>query len=131
MTYREIYENALSLINENVPATGQVEDYEDRAGYILATFCTDCIKADQRYRMTHSVSTAAPTATTYVNLSSAFALCDVFAPAASYYLAAMLVMDEDEEMSDRFFDLYSTSMSALLSDAPMVSTAIKDHYHLL
>ncbi len=119
------------MIGEIDSATTCVEDYEDRAGYILATFCADCIKADQRYRLTHSESSVAPTVLTYVNLTSDFALCDVFAPAAVYYLAAMLIMDEDEEMSEKFFALYSDSLSEILSDLPMVSTAIKDRYNLL
>lgn len=119
------------MINELVPTAGIIEDYEDRAGYILATFCADCAKADQRYRAAHAQQAATPSISAYVELSSAFALCDVFAPTATYYLAAVLVMDENEEMSEKFFALYSDSLSKILSDLPMVTNATKDCYHLL
>ena len=130
MTYRQIYENALRLICEIGDGT-DTADYEERASYILATFLGQCAPMDRQYREAHQMTahTVAPVAC--VNPDHTFELAEVFVTPAEHYLAAMLVLDENEEMSERFFSLYTDEISALLDSLPCVCESIRDRYSLL
>ena len=130
MTYRQIYENALRLICETADST-DTSDYEERAGYILATFLGQCAPADRQYRVAHQMSLSSPVALAHVDLDAAFGLSDVFVTPAQHYLAAMLVMDENEDLSDRFFELYTDGITALLSALPCSAESITDRYRCL
>ena len=61
-------------------------------------------------------------------LDGEFGLSDAFAPAAIYYLAAMLVLDENEEMSESFLARYSDQLATLRASLPMGKEHIRDHY---
>ena len=77
-----------------------------------------------------SVGTSAKGApeTVCVPLDGEFGLSDAFAPAAIYYLAAMLVLDENEEMSESFLARYSDQLATLRASLPMGKEHIRDHY---
>ena len=130
MTCRELYEAALRLVCENADH-GDVSDYEDRAGYILATAVTQCAPLDAAYRKANRLTPSTPFAGVWIDLAEDFPLCDVFSPAVLHYLCAMLVMDENESMSDTFFEKYTDTIAAIQASCPMVSEAITDHYNEL
>ncbi len=130
MTYRQVYENALRLISETGDSV-DVSDYEERSNYILATFLGQCAPADRQYRAAHQMSASVTSPVAYVEPDQSFGLSDVFVTPAEYYLAAMLVMDENEELSDRFFALYTDAISALLSSLPCSTESISDRYQAL
>ena len=48
MTFRELYNSALRLVSETDDNLMN-EDYEDRAGYILAAFCNECAPVEKKY----------------------------------------------------------------------------------
>ena len=65
-----------------------------------------------------------------LNPNDEFPLCDVFAPAAIYHLASGLVIDENEEMSDKFFDRYISAILDIRKTLPSSVGAIVDRYGL-
>jgi hypothetical protein len=127
MTCKSIYDAALRLLNET---DKNALDYEDRAGYILATFCTECSGLDNRYRVQNGEGPKSPFAKLYLELDSTFPLSNVLLPAAQFYLAAMLVIDENEELSDRYFAKYTDAVSSILESSSKASP-MKDRYGLL
>lgn len=130
MTCRDIYRAALRMVCEK-ETEGDTSDYEDRAGYLLAAFCTEASKADNRCRMESGEGPVPPFARVFLDLDSEFPLLEVFLPAAEYYLAAMLVIDENEEMSDRYFARYTDAMASIEEQPRAKAAPIKDRYNLL
>ena len=112
MTYREILNSSIRMVGES-DENGNSSDYEERASYLLATFCTECAALDKKYRIANEMSASNFSAKAYVELEDSFPLCDVFSPAATYYLAAMLVLEENEDMSEALFARYSDALAAL------------------
>ena len=55
-------------------------------------------------------------------------LSDAFAPAVTYYLASMLVLDENSEMSDTLFDRFSDALSSIRDGLPTSVEKILDRY---
>ena len=127
MTNRELLTSAVALVcedKENIPA-----DYEERAPYLLASFCTQCLPIDLKYRTASNLLLNPPyRETVMLSLDLSFPLSPIFAPAAIYYLGAMLVIDENEVLSDKLFDLYVNSISEIQSALPMWSSPIKEVY---
>lgn len=130
MTYREIYENALRLVSES-SVTGDTDDYEERAGYILANACCACLPLDTSYRLANKIAKSNASPSTYVELTESFPLCDIFSAPTVYYLAAMLVLDENESMSEKFFDLYSDALASIQRDLPAQLKSVVDRYGLM
>lgn len=130
MTYRDVLDAAVKLLCEDV-ANGYVEDYAERAPYVLATFDIECAAADRAYRQSHGLQKQQPLDVACVALEDEFRLHGVFYPAALYYLSAMLVMDENEVMGERFFELYSDAISSILASLPATAEKIVDSYHLI
>ena len=111
MIYQDLIKSAILLVCENSTVTFGNEDYTSRAPYWLATFVTQYAKLDGDYRKANGMeSKVISTDAVAINLNDAFPLCDVFAPAAIYHLASGLVIDENEEMSDKFFDRYISAI---------------------
>lgn len=129
MTYRDLFLTAVGMTGEEIDG-GEIGDYEDCAPYLLATFCRECAEIDKQYRTAHSLGTASVPRGACVDMDEEFPLADILSPAASYYLAAMLVADENEELSDRFFTLYTDSLAAILSSLPASAAPITDRYNL-
>ena len=128
MTYREIYKAALRLLCENDSGNS---DYEERAEYLLATLCTELSSADNRYRALCGEGPQPPFAKVCVDADDTFPLSDVFLPIAEYYLAAMLVIDENEELSERYFALYTDRLGELFATPRAQAKPIRDRYRLL
>ena len=127
MTYRELYDSALRIVSENDQNLVN-EDYEDRAGYILAAFCTECAPIDAKYRVANQMLSNQFTPVSVVKLSNQFPLKEIFAPAAVYYLSAMLVSDENETLCDRLFELYTDAISSIQDNLPCLSESIVNCY---
>ena len=130
MTYRDLYLTAVGMTGEDI-SDDCIADYEDSATYLLATFCRECAEIDKQYRAAHSMKATTIPKGACVDLNDSFPLCDALTPAASYYLASMLVADENEELSDRFFTLYTDSISAVASSLPAACSSVSDRYGLL
>ncbi len=130
MTYRDILKTAVGMVGEEISSPDNT-DYEETAPYLLATLCRECASVDRRYRM--ATGGGAPNIPTEasVNLNDPFPLSDALAPAAAYYLSAMLVSDENESMSDRFFSLYTDAITDLLSALPAANGKTIDKYGIL
>lgn len=127
MTYRELYDSALRIVSETEQDSGDA-DYEERAGYLLATFCNECSSIDKSYRTAHKIPAISFSPATVVNLSDSFPLHEALAPAAVYYLGAMLVSDENEPLSDRLFSLYTDAIATIQSGLPCLNHTIVNHY---
>ncbi len=117
MTNRQIYNGALRLLGE-VPDTASNEDYLDRAPYLLAAFCTENAGIDRAYREAHGMSEGEWQDEVYVELDAEFPLCSRLSVAARTYLAAMLILDENETLSDTLFDRYCGQMARLCEQLP-------------
>ncbi len=132
MTYLDILKTAIGMVGEVIESYDN-SDYEECSPYLLATFCRECASADQRYRQAFNPDAPTPKIpkVACVDLADTFPLSDVLAPAASYYLASMLVADENDSLSDRFFSLYTDAVASLLASLPTVSTSVVDRYQLL
>ena len=130
MTFLELFENALHAISETA-TNGDTSDYEERASYILATFCTQCAGLDHRYRSAMGDFSQPKADATYVALSETFPLSEIFAPPAIYYLSAMLTLDENETMSEKFFELYSDALASIQASIPCSCKPIEDRYAMI
>ena len=127
MTYQELYDSALRIVSESDQNLVN-EDYEERAGYILATFCNTCSAIDAKYRIANKLPAITYSPLSVVDLSDTFPLKELFAPAAVYYLGAMLVSDENESLSDRLFGLYADAIASIQGDLPCRSESIVNCY---
>ena len=106
MKNREIYEGALRLLAEP-DDEARLEDYGIRTPYILGGFFYENSRLDEEYRRALGLDAHKYSYAVYVNLDSDFPFAERFALAAEFYLASMLVIEEDNDLSDRFFDKYS------------------------
>lgn len=127
MTYRELFTVAVGMTGEEI-AGDCIADYEEAAPYLLATFCREAAEIDARYRASHGLSAASHTFVACVDMDEEFPLVDILTPAATYYLCALLVADENESLSDRFFTLYSDAISAIVNALPASVCPIEDRY---
>ncbi len=117
MKCSEIFKSALRLLNEK-GAEDENEDFAERAPFILAAMFSEAAKTDQNYRKANGLGEQGSFSPTYVELSEDFPLSSRFASAATFYLASLLILDENEELSDTFYEKYCDSMSAIASEIP-------------
>ena len=127
MRNRDIYSSALGLLAQGVDGA-QTSDFEDRAPYILATFCREVFELDRAIRSILGVSSAQEFTGAYLSLDGEFPLLERFTAIAAKYLAAMLIIDEDSDLSDRLYAMYCDSMATLQSQIPAVIEKITDKY---
>jgi hypothetical protein len=129
MTNRDIYSTALGLLAQNIDGE-ENGDLEDRAPYILASFCSEVFEIDRLARRLLDLSSGSATefSRTFLPLDGEFPLLERFASAAAKYLAAMLIIDEDSELSDKLYDMYCDSMATLQSQLPSVIEKIVNKY---
>ena len=106
----------------------QTADYTSRAPYLLATVCSEAKELDAQYRLTHGISGAPDFNEVEIDPVNTFPLSDRFVGAASAYLAAMFIMDEDPELSDKFFDIYCDNMARIQSEIPSKIESIAQKY---
>ena len=123
-TNRDIFASALALIGES--ADGFVSDYEERAPYLLGSFCTQARAIDKQIRRARKLGTQPSFSSVYLDLDTDFPLCEELISAASVYVAAMLVIDEDATLSDSLYERYCDAMATLatLNQSPLGEPAV-------
>ena len=131
MTCQKIYEEAMNILGESVE-NGDNEDLEERASYLLASFCVEMTELNRallpaseeedegRMMATFDV--------TYLPLEAEFPLVDRLTAPACLYLASMLMIDEDPTLSDRLYDRYCDSVATICSSIPASVERITDRY---
>lgn len=131
MTYYDILDSAIAAVCEDVTASHATEDYVTRGQFILASFVVQYASLDALWRETHGMEeVTVDTDIATVSPRDEFPLCDIFAPIAINYLASGLVIDENEEMSDKFFDRYVTGILEIRKSMPAKQAPIVDRYKL-
>lgn len=131
MTYYDILNGAIAAVCEDVKSPDQVEDYITRGQFLLASFVTQYAQLDSLYRKGKGMEAkTVKTDIVSVDTDDDFPLCDVFIPVAIHCVAAGLVIDENEEMSDKFFDRYVNGILEIRKGLPAEQSAIVDKYGL-
>ncbi len=128
MTNREIYDAALSLLAEEQEEL--CDDYQQRAPYILATFFCECREVNTFYRAAHRQSLPdEDDLSTLPSLDGEFPLSERFFSAGVFYMAAMLVEMENEQLCDRLFSRYADAISRITREGTSGhSTTVRDVY---
>ena len=128
MTNRDVYDAALALLAEEQDEL--CEDYAQRAPYILATFFNECREVNAFYRYArHGTVCDGADGELNTELDAEFPLAERFFSAGAFYLAAMLVELENEELCDRLFSRYADAISRIAQEEiPARPTAITDAY---
>lgn len=127
MTLRSIYETALKLIGEAECSASEAELCE-RAPYIGAAICTEAAALDRAYRAAFGIEAPDTFASLFLDLDAEFPLADRFAPAASFYMAAMLILDEDTELYEKLFDRWCDSLAAISAEIPFLKGSTANVY---
>ena len=131
MIYQDIILGACAAVCEDLTSSPDTADYHERATYLLASFVMQHAAVDADYRRGKGLPEAAPPAcVARIDPEKAFPLSEVFVPLAIDDLAAALVIDENEEMSDKFFDRYVNGMIALRKSIPALQEKVIDKYGL-
>ncbi len=129
MQYRDILNAAIRILGES-DANGNTSDYEERSAYLLGIFCADCVSLDMKHRKLAGETVSKPQIPACVSLDDTFPLSDVFVPTATYYLASMLVLEENEKISDKLFEEFSDSLCSIRAELCAISHSIKNKYPL-
>ncbi len=127
MKNRDIYISALHLIGEDIYHELN-EDYEERATFLLAAFASETEPTDAAYREYKKLAPAEKFNCVYLSLDGEFPCADRFANPAAFYLAAMLIIDDNSELSDKLFDKYCDSMARIQSSIPSKIEKIAQKY---
>ena len=112
---REIFNNALALLCLD-SYTGIETDLSERAPYLLASVCCTLKSIDKSIRKSLNLEAQSSFSSVYLSLDSNFPLSDSLAPCASMYVAAMLVIDENPELSDSLYDKYCDNISTIMAE---------------
>lgn len=127
MKNRDLYISALHLIGENAYAEENL-DYEERAPYLIAAFCSEAANTEAAYREYKELDKAPVLDNVNIPLDTEFPFIDRFCHAATLYLAAMLIIDENPELSDKLFDKYCCAMATIQSEIPSRIEKIAEKY---
>ena len=85
-------------------------------------------EVDDEYRRSHGLAARGETDTAEIPLEADFPLSPRFAPAVAFYLASMLIADENPELSDTLFDRFCDAMATIKASIPSVKCAIRNVY---
>ena len=127
MKNRDIYESALRILAQS-SVLGENEDFEDRAPYLLASFCSEALEINRHLCEALGMTPLTQMDSVLLPLEETFPLLDRLAPIACLYLAAMLILDEDGETSDKLYARYCEKITALWHEIPAVIEKIKEKY---
>ncbi len=127
MTLRSVYDTALRVLGESIGSAAEGE-LEERAPYIGAALCTEASALDCAYRAAFGLEDQPQFAALYIALDDPFPLADRFAPAAAYYMAALLILDEDGELYENLFDRWCTALAEISAEIPFVKGSTEDVY---
>lgn len=124
----EIYEHALALLSLT-PSEEENSDLMERAPYHLAAFCSEAENMDLWLADAEGGDTDSSFNRICLPLQDRFPLCERLAPVAALYLASLLILDEDPDLSDRLYDRYSQAMADLRMGIPARVESITDIYY--
>lgn len=127
MTNREIYEGALAMIAED-SGEGDTDDYEERAPYIIASFCALTESINKGICLSESTTPPSNINPVCLALDSTFPFNQRLAQPAVLYTAAMLVIDEDMDLSDSLYEKYCDSISSISDSFPCSLESITNRY---
>ena len=135
MKAAKIYNCALKLLNEP-SGTGCAcsgcsdagDDLAERAPYILAAAVDEMRDADDEYRRSHGLGARVDICDIMLPPEAEFPLSPRFAHAAAYYLASMLIADENPELADTLFDRFSDAMATIRASVPATKGKIRTVY---
>lgn len=127
MTNQEIYDSALRLASE-VPNPDANEDYEDRAPYLIAAVCHRYAALDVLYRKAHGMDEQKILDINCFPFPTLFPLSTVFAAAVSSAVAGMLVLQENEQMSERLLKMADEMVDEIQRSLPYKKEKILSHY---
>ena len=127
MKNRDIYENALRILAQST-AAGENEDFEERAPYLIASFCTEALEINRHLCEAIGKTPMSDFERVWLPLEENFPLIDRLAPIACLYLAAMLILDEDGDTSDKLYARYCEKITALWQEIPAAIEKIKEKY---
>ena len=127
MKNRDIYETAIHLIAEPMEEE-RLEDYAVRAPYLLGGFLYENSNLDACYRQFCGLEPHGFIGAVYADLDENFPFVERFSAAAGYYLAAMLVIEENTELSDKLFAMFCESISQISGEIPGASESIVNVY---
>ncbi|MBR5120033.1 MAG: hypothetical protein IKV02_03465, partial [Clostridia bacterium] len=123
MTYYDVLNGALAATCENTLISRATEDYIFRGQFLLANFVTQYARLDKQYRQANNLEIREiQTDMVSVDTEDEFPLSDVFIPVAIYFAASGFVLDENEEMSDKFFDRYVNGILEIRQGLPAVQS---------
>ena len=114
MKCNAVFKSALRLLKAK-GIEDKFGDFIERAPYILSAMFSEAARADKNYRTANGLENQPRFSSTHSELSEDFPLCDCFSKAAAFYLAALLIIDEDVDLSDDFYEKYCDSMAAIVS----------------
>ncbi len=123
----DIRETAYALIGET-NTFSDTRDYDDRFPFVLATFINQNSSLDGVVKKQLGIVGEDCHAVCGTDIFGDFPLLDRFAAPAVYYVASMLVTDENTELSDKFFELYEKAMNDMFSALPLTHGQIEDAY---
>ena len=121
MTNLELLNAATALVCEGV--SDVPNDYSERAPYILAAFCTAASRAEKKHRLAYGLAQSTLTAKASLTMSATFPLLDIFAAPATYYLAAMLVIDENSDLAGKLMERCDDELDSIVADATAMLAA--------
>lgn len=130
MKCENIYRAALNILNES-EAFGpcdDIDDMEERSTFLIAAFCEEVRELDRSYRWAHGLAQVTPSDRVTLRMDEDFPICSRFVPAAAYYVAAMLILDDNPELSDKLFERYCDSISAISAALPCRTFSTVDVY---
>ena len=120
MINREIYAFALHALAQHESSL-ETADLEERAPYLLAACCTEAQALDTAWRKAHGQTAAPAVSGVRLALDEEFPLSQPFVPMAGFYLAAMLIVDEDTELSDKLYERYCDGMASMTAQLDALS----------
>ncbi|MBQ9080178.1 MAG: hypothetical protein IJY27_03815 [Clostridia bacterium] len=123
---RDVYLAALALLAQS--EADHESDYAERAPYLLAAVCCEAGDIDAVWREREGLDVQPSFSSVCIELDTEFPLSERFVPLAAAYVAAMLVLYENETLSDTLYERYCDMMSELCSSIPGVSETITDIY---
>ena len=127
MTNREIYQAALVKLDEPI-AQGVNPDYDERAPFLIAQFCRLANPVDKKYRVAYGMEKRTAKLKACPSLDEEFALCEAFEAPAISYIAAELVLCDDERFSERLSSEWIDYMTSIECSLPAALESIADRY---
>ena len=118
-TNLDIYKNAISFIGQDFN-NDDLSDMEQRAPYLLASFCCRAKNLDKDLRKIEDRGNQSEFSAVILTLEDNFHLLDRFATSAALYVASMLVLEENSELSESLYEKYCDDIASLASEIALL-----------